>query len=102
MDIFRDPVMTPSGLSYERSALTEHLHKVGTRINAWRYPSACDLFIHWSKTGLKVLVMFLQVGKFDPVTREAMSLNHIVTNMGLRSATQQFLDDHPWAWEECM
>lgn len=29
MEVFRDPVMTPSGLSYERSALMEHLRKVG-------------------------------------------------------------------------
>lgn len=29
MEVFRDPVMTPSGLSYERSALVEHLRKVG-------------------------------------------------------------------------
>ena len=29
MEVFRDPVMTPSGLSYERSALLEHLKKVG-------------------------------------------------------------------------
>ncbi|DBA83374.1 TPA: hypothetical protein ACH3X2_006521 [Trebouxia sp. C0005] len=29
MEVFRDPVMTPSGLSYERSALVEHLKKVG-------------------------------------------------------------------------
>ncbi len=28
MEVFRDPVMTPSGLSYERSALVEHLRKV--------------------------------------------------------------------------
>ncbi|CAM6023986.1 unnamed protein product [Sphagnum balticum] len=29
MDIFRDPVITPSGITYERSALLEHLRKVG-------------------------------------------------------------------------
>ncbi|GFR45744.1 hypothetical protein Agub_g7160, partial [Astrephomene gubernaculifera] len=29
MEIFRDPVVTPSGRSYERSALLEHLKKVG-------------------------------------------------------------------------
>uniref|UniRef100_A0A7S1T250 RING-type E3 ubiquitin transferase n=1 Tax=Tetraselmis chuii TaxID=63592 RepID=A0A7S1T250_9CHLO len=69
MDIFRDPVMTPSGLSYERSALLEHLHKVG---------------------------------KFDPVTRSTMGSSQLVTNLGLRSAAHQYLDDHPWAWAECM
>jgi len=30
MEVFRDPVMTPSGLSYERSALVEHLRKVAS------------------------------------------------------------------------
>lgn len=30
MEVFRDPVMTPSGLSYERTALLEHLKKVRT------------------------------------------------------------------------
>ncbi|KAG2491535.1 hypothetical protein HYH03_010106 [Edaphochlamys debaryana] len=29
MEIFRDPVVTPSGRSYERTALLEHLKKVG-------------------------------------------------------------------------
>ncbi|KAG0558174.1 hypothetical protein M758_10G009100 [Ceratodon purpureus] len=29
MDIFRDPVITPSGVSYERAVLYEHLRKVG-------------------------------------------------------------------------
>eukprot|EP01018_Ginkgo_biloba_P011103 Gb_14150 [translate_table: standard] len=29
MDILRDPVITPSGITYEKSALLEHLQKVG-------------------------------------------------------------------------
>jgi len=29
MDIFRDPVITPSGVTYERAILYEHLRKVG-------------------------------------------------------------------------
>ena len=28
-DIFRDPVITPSGVTYERDDLMEHLRKVG-------------------------------------------------------------------------
>ena len=31
MDVFREPVVSPSGLSYERSALLEHLAKVAGR-----------------------------------------------------------------------
>ncbi|KAL5704782.1 RING-type E3 ubiquitin transferase [Ranunculus cassubicifolius] len=29
LDIFRDPVITPSGVTYERAVLLDHLHKVG-------------------------------------------------------------------------
>ncbi|XP_072950858.1 E3 ubiquitin-protein ligase CHIP-like [Typha angustifolia] len=29
LDIFRDPVITPSGVTYERAVLLQHLHKVG-------------------------------------------------------------------------
>ncbi|KAG0504046.1 hypothetical protein HPP92_004118 [Vanilla planifolia] len=29
LDIFRDPVITPSGITYERSVLLDHLQKVG-------------------------------------------------------------------------
>ncbi|CAA2965102.1 E3 ubiquitin- ligase CHIP [Olea europaea subsp. europaea] len=29
LDIFRDPVITPSGLTYERAVILDHLHKVG-------------------------------------------------------------------------
>eukprot|EP00850_Spirogloea_muscicola_P017115 SM000144S00663 [mRNA] locus=s144:75668:78698:- [translate_table: standard] len=33
MDIYRDPVITPSGISYERSILMEHLKKQGKRFD---------------------------------------------------------------------
>lgn len=29
LDIFRDPVITPSGFTYERAVILEHIHKVG-------------------------------------------------------------------------
>ncbi|WIA10610.1 hypothetical protein OEZ85_010792 [Tetradesmus obliquus] len=67
MEVFREPVITPSGCSYERSALLEHLAKVG---------------------------------KFDPISRQPMSEADITLNVGLRNATQQYLDEHPWAWGE--
>lgn len=69
MEIFRDPVATPSGISYEKSALLDHLKKVGS---------------------------------FDPVTRQPLSPSQLVPNLGLRTATQEYLDDRPWAWKDCM
>ncbi len=43
----------------------------------------------------------LQVGTFDPITREAMTASQMVPNIALRNATLQYLEEHPWAWAEC-
>lgn len=67
--VFRDPVITPSGCSYERSALLEHLSRVG---------------------------------KFDPISRSPMTESDAIPNVALRNATQHYLDEHPWAWHECV
>ena len=41
MEVFRDPVMTPAGLSYERSALLEHLRKVRPAAQILMLQEAC-------------------------------------------------------------
>jgi hypothetical protein len=69
LQVYRDPVITPSGFSYERSALLEHLARVG---------------------------------KFDPISRSPMTESDVTANVGLRNATQHYLDEHPWAWQECV
>jgi STIP1 family protein 1 len=66
MEIMLDPVTTPNGITYERSALLEHLNKVG---------------------------------KFDPVTREALQSSQLVSNLGLKEAINAYLERHPWAYE---
>ncbi|XP_061370929.1 E3 ubiquitin-protein ligase CHIP [Gastrolobium bilobum] len=40
LDIFRDPVITPSGLTYERAVIIEHLEKVGNFDPVTREPLA--------------------------------------------------------------
>ncbi|GLC75485.1 hypothetical protein PLESTF_001642900 [Pleodorina starrii] len=67
MEIFRDPVVVPSGRSYERSALLEHLKKVG---------------------------------RFDPITRQALSEEQLIPNVSLRAAIELYLQEHPWGWGE--
>lgn len=69
MEVFREPFVTPSGFSYEQTALMEHFEKVG---------------------------------QFDPVSRKPCSPSDVVQNLALRAATQNYLDEHPWAWKECM
>eukprot|EP00803_Ostreobium_quekettii_P002970 evm.model.scf_1194EXC.4 EVM.evm.TU.scf_1194EXC.4 scf_1194EXC:20073-25132(-) len=46
MDIFREPVCAPSGLSYERTALFEHLQKVGRFDPVTRTPCTPRKVIH--------------------------------------------------------
>ncbi|XP_062192314.1 E3 ubiquitin-protein ligase CHIP-like [Phragmites australis] len=66
LDIFRDPVITPSGITYERAALFGHLH---------------------------------MVGKFDPVTREALEPHQLVPNLAIKEAVDSFLSEHGWAYK---
>ncbi|KAL2611632.1 hypothetical protein R1flu_023324 [Riccia fluitans] len=42
MEIFRDPVITPSGISYERAAIEEHLKQVGSFDPVSRMPLTVD------------------------------------------------------------
>eukprot|EP00892_Ulva_mutabilis_P011858 jgi/Ulvmu1/9044/UM005_0137.1 len=69
MEPFRDPVVTPDGNSFERTALLDHLRKVG---------------------------------EFEPLTRNPLTVEDLIPNQRLRMATQQYLDQHPWAWGECI
>jgi len=66
LDIFRDPVITPSGVTYERAVLLDHLQTVG---------------------------------KFDPLTREALEPHQLVPNLAIKEAVQAFLSEHGWAYK---
>ncbi|XP_021320477.1 E3 ubiquitin-protein ligase CHIP isoform X2 [Sorghum bicolor] len=66
LDIFRDPVITPSGVTYERAVLLDHLQTVG---------------------------------KFDPVTREALEPHQLVPNLAIKEAVHAFLSEHGWAYK---
>ncbi|KAL8106561.1 hypothetical protein AgCh_023360 [Apium graveolens] len=70
LDIFRDPVITPSGITYERSTILEHLNK--------------------STTG--------QVGKFDPITRELLNQSQLIPNLAIKEAVNAFLRKNGWAY----
>ena len=93
LDVFRDPVVGPSGHSYERSALLDHLAKARQRLRV-RQPSydAC--------MSSRVLPHLHQVGAFDPLTREPLAARQLVRNVALRCAAAAWLDDHPAAYGE--
>mmetsp|Transcript_7511 Transcript_7511/g.19988 ORF Transcript_7511/g.19988 Transcript_7511/m.19988 type:complete len:278 (-) Transcript_7511:649-1482(-) len=69
MSIFREPVITPAGNSYERTAIESHLARNGP----------CD-----------------------PIARDVrVTSDQLVVNVGLRAAVAAYLEEHPWAWDEC-
>lgn len=41
-------------------------------------------------------------GCLVPYCRSPMSESDVAPNVGLRNATQHYLDEHPWAWHECI
>ncbi len=59
---------------------------------------SADCVVHSHTSMLKPAV---QVGTFDPITREAMTASQVIPNVALRNATLQYLEEHPWAWAEC-
>ena len=42
----------------------------------------------------------LQVGLFDPTTREPMTKDQIWSNIAIRDATRAFLDNNPSLWHD--
>lgn len=116
MDIFRDPVITPSGVTYERAILLEHLRKVThlywlvykfISMGLWeKLPisakKACLLSTHsrlycdsiWHTK----LFGKVQVGKFDPLTRAPLQPEQVVPNLAIKEAVRCYLLEHGWAY----
>lgn len=95
LDIFRDPVITPSGITYERAVILDHLQKV---ILMW-FDFDVDLYswvlvfvVYWYHT-------YRHQGKsFDPITRKPLYESQLIPNMAIKAAVQAFLDKHGWAY----
>lgn len=44
----------------------------------------------------------MQVGQWEPISRNPLKKEDLVLNRKLRAATRQYLDEHPWLWAECV
>ena len=49
---------------------------------------------------LIIVPQALQVGHWDPITKEPFKLNQVVKNLSLRAAAQLYLEEHPWTYGE--
>ena len=95
LDIFHDPVITPSGLTYERAVILEHLQKV-TWFACFTFSVEC-FPLQWSQCA--IIQLLKQVGKFDPITREPLDPSQLVPNLAIKEAVEAFLDKHGWAYK---
>lgn len=119
LEPFREPVVSTSGLSYERSSLLNHLQNVSgpanqqdltyLRVRRFQHARCSSRRIYRVETcvqrdcgcwyGAQQVIRFAapvpQVGKFDPVTREPLVEGQVRLNLGLRAATQEYLVSPP-------
>jgi len=97
MEPFRDPVVTPDGNSFERTALLDHLRKA---CPSTVFPT-CSTMTHfdWLYLGRTATTWHRT---FEPLTRSPLRAEDLIPNLRLRLATQQYLDQNPWAWGECI
>lgn len=63
-EIMRDPVITPSGITYDRQDIEEHLRRVGY---------------------------------FDPITRQPLKVNQLISNLAMKEVVDAYLDENEWA-----
>lgn len=63
-EIMQDPVITPSGITYDRQDIEEHLKRVG---------------------------------HFDPITRQPLKVNQLITNLAMKEVVDAYLNENEWA-----
>lgn len=63
-EIMHDPVITPSGITYDRQDIEEHLKRVG---------------------------------HFDPITRQALEANQLISNLAMKEVVDAYLNENEWA-----
>lgn len=63
-EILHDPVITPSGITYDRQDIEEHLRRVGY---------------------------------FDPITRQPLKANQLISNLAMKEVVDSYLNENEWA-----
>ena len=62
-ELMRDPVITPSGITYDRVDIEQHLQRVG---------------------------------RFDPVTRTALTIDQLTPNLAMKEVVENFIAENEW------
>lgn len=62
-ELMVDPVITPSGITYDRYDIEQHLQRVG---------------------------------RFDPVTRQELSIDQLIPNLSMKEVIENFITENEW------
>lgn len=89
----REPCITPSGITYDRKDIEEHLQvrrahgdrameSLGTRIGILR--------------PLNTLDSVAACGHFDPVTRSPLTQEQLIPNLAMKEVIDAFISENGW------
>lgn len=83
----REPCITPSGITYDRKDIEEHL-QVNAADPSQRAPNESRVFL---------MSLFSQrVGHFDPVTRSPLTQDQLIPNLAMKEVIDAFVLENGW------
>ncbi len=84
----RDPVITPSGITYDRKDIEEHL----------QVSEVSRAVLKLSDAMVELFLFFKQrVGHFDPVTRVKLTKDQLIPNFSMKEVVDSYLAENEWA-----
>ncbi|XP_021563517.1 E3 ubiquitin-protein ligase CHIP isoform X2 [Carlito syrichta] len=87
-ELMREPCITPSGITYDRKDIEEHLQVRATGSGPGHSPQACQLPCN--------PVSPQRVGHFDPVTRSPLTQEQLIPNLAMKEVIDAFISENGW------
>ncbi|XP_055991041.1 E3 ubiquitin-protein ligase CHIP isoform X3 [Sorex fumeus] len=85
-ELMREPCITPSGITYDRKDIEEHLQ---VRPPGW---TAGPVPTEW----ILILLSLQRVGHFDPVTRSPLTQEQLIPNLAMKEVIDAFISENGW------
>ncbi|KAL0617190.1 E3 ubiquitin-protein ligase CHIP [Plecturocebus cupreus] len=89
-ELMREPCITPSGITYDRKDIEEHL-QVRLRRGVCRARSPV---LGWLSTLCPLSLQ--RVGHFDPVTRSPLTQEQLIPNLAMKEVIDAFISENGW------
>ncbi|XP_035696018.1 E3 ubiquitin-protein ligase CHIP-like isoform X1 [Branchiostoma floridae] len=101
-ELMRDPCITPSGITYDRKDLEEHLQTRAVpdflccqiSFELMRDPVVTPSGITYDRKDIEEHLQ--RVGHFDPVTRQQLTKDQLIPNLAMKEVIDHFVKDNQW------